>query len=87
MVSFTWNGRAFEGPQGMPAALALWRLGIRELGPRRGGAGSRALYCGIGHCFECRVTVDGRRDVRSCLTPLREGMVLTSQEPPPPLES
>jgi D-hydroxyproline dehydrogenase subunit gamma len=34
----------------------------------------RAPLCGMGICFECRVTVDGRPHVRSCQTPCREGM-------------
>lgn len=34
----------------------------------------RAPVCGMGTCFECRVTVDGVADVRACLEPVREGM-------------
>ena len=34
----------------------------------------RAPLCGMGSCFECRVTVDGVADVRACLEPVREGM-------------
>jgi sarcosine oxidase subunit alpha len=87
LVPFEWDGTQYEGPTGVPVGLVLWQLGVRSLGGRRGGiSGGRALYCGIGHCFECRVTVDGRRDVRSCLTPLRAGMVLERQGPPSPLE-
>jgi sarcosine oxidase subunit alpha len=37
------------------------------------------MYCGIGHCFECRVTVDGIPDVRSCLVEVREGMRVALQ--------
>jgi D-hydroxyproline dehydrogenase subunit gamma len=31
------------------------------------------MYCGIGLCFGCVVTVDGQR-VRACQTPVREGL-------------
>ncbi len=34
----------------------------------------RAPLCGMGTCFECRVTVDGVADVRACLEPVRDGM-------------
>jgi predicted molibdopterin-dependent oxidoreductase YjgC len=40
----------------------------------------RGLYCGIGVCFECTVTVDGRPNVRACQTPVRDGMQVQSQE-------
>jgi D-hydroxyproline dehydrogenase subunit gamma len=34
----------------------------------------RALFCGMGICFECAVTVDGVRQVRACILPVRDGM-------------
>jgi D-hydroxyproline dehydrogenase subunit gamma len=30
--------------------------------------------CGMGICFECRVTIDGREHCRSCQIPCAEGM-------------
>ena len=40
----------------------------------------RGLYCGIGVCFDCTVTIDGRPNVRACQTPVRDGMQVQSQE-------
>jgi predicted molibdopterin-dependent oxidoreductase YjgC len=40
----------------------------------------RGLYCGIGVCFECAVTVDGRPNVRACQTLVHDGMQVQSQE-------
>lgn len=38
----------------------------------------RAPLCGMGVCFECRATVDGRAQQRTCLLPAADGMeVLT----------
>jgi len=34
----------------------------------------RALFCGMGVCFDCLVTVDGRAGVRACVTLVRAGM-------------
>lgn len=39
----------------------------------------RSIFCGIGSCFECRVTVDGRPGVRACITPVREGMTVETE--------
>lgn len=38
------------------------------------GGHPRAALCGMGSCFECRVTVDGVAGVRACLEPVRDGM-------------
>jgi aerobic-type carbon monoxide dehydrogenase small subunit (CoxS/CutS family) len=61
---------AFEGESVAAALLAAGRRGLREA-PRRGEP--RGMYCGIGLCFECVMPVDGRR-VRTCVTPVRDGM-------------
>lgn len=34
----------------------------------------RGPLCGMGICFECRATVDGRPRVRTCTLVCREGM-------------
>ncbi|MEZ6016196.1 MAG: (2Fe-2S)-binding protein [Planctomycetota bacterium] len=34
----------------------------------------RAPLCGMGTCFECRVTLDGQPHVRACMERCREGM-------------
>ncbi len=34
----------------------------------------RGPLCGMGICFECRVTINGRQHCRSCQIPCAEGM-------------
>ena len=34
----------------------------------------RGPLCGMGICFECRVTIDGRAHRRACLEMCRDGM-------------
>lgn len=72
-VAFTFEGRRLAGFEGEPIGATLLAHGVRVLRHSRSGA-PRGLYCAIGHCFECRVTVDGRHHERACLTPLRDGM-------------
>jgi len=36
----------------------------------------RAPVCGMGICYECRVTVDGVAHRRACLLPVADGMVV-----------
>jgi hypothetical protein len=33
----------------------------------------RGLFCGMGHCFDCLVTVNERPNVRACVTPAQPG--------------
>jgi D-hydroxyproline dehydrogenase subunit gamma len=57
------------------ATLAAAMLGAGVFRFRRDADGApRAPLCGMGSCFECRVTVDGVRDVRACLAAVRDGM-------------
>ena len=36
----------------------------------------RGMFCGMGVCFACLLTVNGRRDVRACLVEVTDGMVV-----------
>lgn len=78
-VTFTYAGRTLTGWQGDTVAAALWVAGIRGV-PRGPEERVGTFYCGIGHCFACRLTVDGVQGLRGCLIPVREGMRL---EPDP----
>jgi sarcosine oxidase subunit alpha len=68
------NNQKLEVLEGETLAAALWANGLIAVGHNPGAEFQRGMYCGIGHCYECRVTVDGIEDVRSCLIPVREGM-------------
>jgi aerobic-type carbon monoxide dehydrogenase small subunit (CoxS/CutS family) len=68
--------RAFEGETVAAALLAAGRRGLRTTARRKE---SRGLYCGIGVCFECVMTIDGRPGVRTCQTPVRDGMRVETQ--------
>ena len=72
--------KVFEGET---LAAALWASGFIALGYNPKTGSDRGLYCGIGHCYECRVNVDGMEDIRSCLIRTREGMRVSFQGPEP----
>jgi sarcosine oxidase subunit alpha len=84
-VRFWFDDQAYEGMEGEPVAAALWAAGVRDLGRTEATGAPRGLYCAIGHCFECRVRVGDRPDRRACLEPVREGLRVYRQAPPPPL--
>ena len=77
------NNRPVKVIEGETLAAALWANGFISLGHNPKTGSNRGLYCGIGHCYECRVTVDGMEDIRSCLVRTREGMRVSFQGPDP----
>ncbi len=68
------DGKSIEAFEGETIAAALLSAGVRtfRLSPKTHQP--RSLYCGMGVCYECLVTVDGVHGVRACLTPVSEGM-------------
>jgi len=83
-VTFFLDDQPVEGRVGEPVGVALWRLGIRTLGWHESAGTPRGLYCLIGHCLECRVTVNGLRVRRACLTPVQAGLHVQRDGAPPP---
>ena len=79
-VTITVEGRAGEVLAGEILAAALWANGFISLGHNPADGSPRGMYCGVGHCYECRVTVDGAEDLRSCLIRVRDGMQVSLQK-------
>lgn len=74
---FTIDGRPAEAEAGESLLAALWNAG--HLAVRMSAHGEpRGPLCGMGTCFECRVTVDGEPHRRACLEPVREGMAVVT---------
>jgi len=67
------DGLTIAAHEGQTIAAALMAAGRRVF--RHTSAGQpRGLYCGMGVCFECAVTVDGVAGQRACVTRVRPGM-------------
>jgi len=79
-IKFTYNGREIECYENETIASALHAAGIRVLSKSSKLLRPRGFYCAIGKCASCIMTVDGVPNVRSCITLVREGMKVESQE-------
>ncbi len=87
VISFTFDGQKYTGYEGDTVASALLANGVQTLRVHEHSGTPRGIYCNIGHCFECRVTVDQELNVRACMTELKEGMAIKSgQRQPSPME-
>ena len=73
-VRIVVDGLAVPAFDGETVAAALLAAGRRVLRTAPRQAEPRGMYCGIGLCFDCVATVDGQRSVRTCRTPVRDGM-------------
>lgn len=78
-VSFTYNGQALEGIAGEPIAAALHAAGVRVLRHSLRHKRPRGLFCAIGNCSSCLMTVDNVANVRVCVEPLKAGMTVVTQ--------
>jgi predicted molibdopterin-dependent oxidoreductase YjgC len=75
-VIVTFEGRTLPAREGQTVAAALTAAGVRSWRTTRRGARPRGVFCGIGACFDCLLTIDGRPAQRACLVPVRDGMIL-----------
>ncbi|MCH6266965.1 MULTISPECIES: (2Fe-2S)-binding protein [Neobacillus] len=77
-ISFQYDHTTYEAYEQETIAAALLANGIRKLRVHEESGSPRGIYCNIGHCMECRVTVNGQANVRACLTFVEEDMVVES---------
>jgi sarcosine oxidase subunit alpha len=78
-VTITVNGQPVSVPAGTLVAAAVALAGVtRFRGSLRGEA--RGPLCGMGVCFECRVTINGQAHGRSCLTLCAAGMEVRTDD-------
>jgi len=58
----TFEGRTITARPGQSVGAALVSAGITAWRSTRKGGRPRVLFCGIGVCYDCLITVDGRPD-------------------------
>ncbi|MDW6059312.1 (2Fe-2S)-binding protein [Streptomyces sp. FXJ1.4098] len=74
----SFDGRTIHARPGQSVGAALVAAGVVAWRTTRGEGRPRGLFCGIGVCYDCLITVDGRPDQRACLVPAADGMRLES---------
>lgn len=83
-LTFTFNGRRIAARPGEAVSSALYAAGISTFGHHHRDGGAQGIFCVNGQCSQCTVMVDGR-PLKSCMTLVREGMVVESCEGRPRL--
>lgn len=72
-IDFFVNGRITTAYEGETIHAALIAAGYRQLHKSK-TLQPRGVYCGMGVCFECQVTVNKVPAQRACVTMVEEGM-------------
>ena len=72
------DGVEVSVPVGTTVAVALANTG--RLAMRHSVRGEpRGPVCGVGICFECRASIDGRQHTRSCMIICVDGMEVVTR--------
>lgn len=79
MITLTVNRKPITVENGTTVAAAVLLCDTDAF--RRSVSGTpRGPLCGMGICFECRVTIDGVRSQKSCNLLAAEGMEVVTDE-------
>jgi predicted molibdopterin-dependent oxidoreductase YjgC len=73
------DGEPLQALAGESIATTLRAHGVSIYRAMPETGSSRGLFCGVGRCPDCMMTVDGVLNVRACVTPVRDGMVIETQ--------
>ncbi len=80
MVTIHVDGKALRAREGDTVSSALLANGIRIHRYTRRENAPRGIFCGIGQCTDCMMVIDGQPNVRSCITPVADGMQIETQQ-------
>ncbi|WIX89982.1 (2Fe-2S)-binding protein [Amycolatopsis sp. DG1A-15b] len=77
-ITITVDGETVPGAAGQTIAGVLLAAGRLSWRTTRSGA-PRGVFCGIGACFDCLLTVNGVADVRACRRRAADGDEVRTQ--------
>jgi predicted molibdopterin-dependent oxidoreductase YjgC len=75
-VSIRIDGVEVDAAAGQSVGAALVENGILSWRATRALGRPRGLFCGIGACYDCLVTIDGGPNRRACVVPVAAGMTV-----------
>jgi aerobic-type carbon monoxide dehydrogenase small subunit (CoxS/CutS family) len=78
-VTLMVDGEPVEAFEGEPIAVALLAAGRRVFRHTTKRNEPRGIFCALGRCTDCVMIVDGQPNVRTCVTPASDGMVIETQ--------
>jgi predicted molibdopterin-dependent oxidoreductase YjgC len=79
-VWITVDGKKISAKAGEPILATLLANGVKVQNVSIKKHEPRGYFCGIGRCTNCVMTVNGDPNVRTCVTPVEDGMIIETQD-------
>jgi len=79
-VTFYFNGNPVRARENETIAAALVAEGIIVFRRTEKYGANRGIFCAIGRCTDCAMTVDGTPNVRTCITTVEDKKKKKTQE-------
>jgi D-hydroxyproline dehydrogenase subunit gamma len=79
VIEVEFEGSTYRGVLGQSIAGILLANDVIDWRTTSNDRTPRGLFCGIGICFDCVVTVDGVPDIRACQRRARGGEYIERQ--------
>jgi len=83
-ISFYWNNQKLQAYKGEVISSALFANGIHVFGHHPKDNSAQGIFCANGQCAQCMVVANGV-PVKSCMTKVKENMIVESVESLPTL--
>ena len=74
------NGEGCTAYEGETVHAALLAAGYRVLRKTPQGHQPRGIFCGMGVCYDCLVTINGAPNQRACMTRVEDRMEIEIDE-------
>ena len=74
------DGKEMEAYEGDVIASALLSNGEKVFRLTKKEKKPRGVFCAIGRCTDCIMIVDDIPNIRTCITPVKEGMKIETQK-------
>jgi len=79
IVEIKVDGKTIQAKKSEMIIAALIANGIRINRYTVKKKEPRGIFCGIGQCTDCVMVVNGKPNVRTCVTPVEDGMIIETQ--------
>jgi sarcosine oxidase subunit alpha len=79
-ITIEVDGEPLDAYVGETLAAAMLAAGRRVFHHSLRTHSPRGIYCAMGVCYECLMVVNGRPNVRACMTPVVPGMRASTQQ-------
>ena len=77
-MNFFFNGKCIKAYEGDTIASALLAEGIKIFRYSNKYKTPRGIFCAIGHCTDCAMKVDGIENIKTCVTLVKDGMIVSN---------